>query len=126
MFRRKRTTTNSKKDETIIWEALELLNEKQWSPKQISGYLALKGKKISHELIYRYIRADDSGKLSSNCRHKMKYNRHGRHPRTTKVRSTQNRISIHERPPEANGKRFRDLEMDTILSGKTEREQLLP
>ena len=45
----------------------------------------------------------------------MKYNRHGRPVRTTKVRNIPNRISIHERPPEADGKRFGDWEMDTII-----------
>lgn len=113
--RRKRTTSNSSKDEMIVWTALNYLKEEQWSPKQISGYMKLQGKNISHELIYQYIRADDTGKLAQNCRHRMKYNRHGRPVRTTKVRNIPNRISIHERPIEADGKRFGDWEMDTII-----------
>ena len=78
--------------------------------------MALDGKRISHELIYQYIRADKSGELKKNCRHQMKYNRHGRPDRTTKVRNILHRISIHHRPPEADGKRFGDWEMDTIIS----------
>ena len=113
--RRQRTTTNSKKDEIVIWEALEYLRREQWSPMQISGYMALQGKRISHELIYQYIRADESGELRRNCRHQMKYNRHGRPDHTTRVRNIPHRISIHDRPPEADGKRFGDWEMDTII-----------
>lgn len=45
----------------------------------------------------------------------MKYNRHGRKDRTTKVKNIPNRVSIHDRPVEANGKRFGDWEMDTII-----------
>ena len=45
----------------------------------------------------------------------MKYNRHGRKDRTTKVKNIPNRVSIHDRPFEANGKRFGDWEMDTII-----------
>ena len=115
MERRKRTTTNSAKDPAILWEALDLLKEEDWSPQQISAYMKNRGKAISHELIYRYIRADETGKLSSHCRHKMKYNRHGRPDRTTKVRNIPDRISIHQRPAEADGTRFGDWEMDTIV-----------
>lgn len=113
--RRKRTTTNRAKDPLIVWEALELLKDEDWSPEQISAYLRSRGKNISHELIYRNIRADITGKLASHCRHKMKYNRHGRPARTTKVKNIPGRVSIHERPIEADGSRFGDWEMDTIV-----------
>lgn len=45
----------------------------------------------------------------------MKYNRHGRPDRTTKVRNIPDRVSIHQCPAEADGKRFGDWEMDTIV-----------
>lgn len=115
MERRKRTTANSAKDPAIIWEALDLLKEKDWSPEQISADMRKRGKDISHELIYRHIRADESGGLALHCRHKMKYNRHGRPDRTTKVKNIPERASIHERPAEADGTRFGDWEMDTIV-----------
>jgi len=115
MARRKRTTANSAKDPAIVWEALELLKEEDWSPEQISAYMKSRGKNISHELIYRHIRADESEELASHCRHKMKYNRHGRPDRTTKVKNIPDRVSIHQRPAEADGKRFGDWEMDTIV-----------
>ena len=115
MERRKRTTANRTKDPVIVWEALDLLKEEDWSPEQISAYMKSRGRNISHELIYRHIRADESGELAAHCRHKMKYNRHGRPARTTKVRNIPGRVSIHERPAEADGKRFGDWEMDTIV-----------
>lgn len=114
--RRKRTTTNKAKDPVIVWEALELLKDEDWSPEQISAYLRSRGKYISYELIYRYIRADLIGELASHCRHKMKYNRHGRPERTTKVKNIPGRVSRHERTIEANGSRFGDWKMDTIVS----------
>lgn len=71
------------------------------------------GKSISHECIYQHVRGNEG--LEKHCRHKMKYNRHGRKERTTRVKNIPNRISIHDRPVEANGKRFGDWEMDTII-----------
>lgn len=115
MERRKRTTANSAKDPAIVWEALDLLRSEDWSPQQIEAYMKERGRRISHELIYRLIRADASGELASHCRHKMKYNRHGRPDRTTKVRNIPERVSIHQRPPEADGTRFGDWEMGTIM-----------
>lgn len=115
MERRKRTTSNRLKDPAIVWEALDLLKKEDWSPQQISADMRKRGKHISHELIYRHIRADETGALASHCRHKMKYNRHGRPDRTTKVKNIPGRISIHERPVEADGTRFGDWEMDTIV-----------
>lgn len=40
---------------------------------------------------------------------------HGRIDRTTKVKNIPDRVSIHERPVEADGTRFGDWEMDTII-----------
>ena len=115
MARRKRTTANCAKDPAIVWEALALLTDEDWSPEQISADMRKRGKNISHELIYRHIRADRTGGLASHCRHKMKYNRHGRPGRTTKVKNIPDRVSIHQRPAEADGSRFGDWEMDTIV-----------
>lgn len=115
MERRKRTTANRAKDPAIVWEALDLLKVEDWSPEQISADMRKRGKNISHELIYRHIRADESGELAWHCRHKMKYNRHGRPDRTTKVKNIPERVSIHKRPVEADGTRFGDWEMDTIV-----------
>ena len=111
MARRERTVGNSAKDPVLMWRVRQLLVEEQWSPRQISGALAREGVRISHETIYRMIRADDTGELARHTRHRMK---HRRRPRR-KPMPISNRTSIHERPPEANGKRFGDWEMDLIV-----------
>lgn len=97
------------------WRIEQLIKDEQWSPRQISGYLAREGVKVSHEAIYAMIRSDESGELAGNCRHKMKYKRTVRPHRVTKATNIKNRVSIHERPVEADGKRFGDWEMDLIV-----------
>ena len=113
--RRERLPGNRKIPSAIEKEALRLLVEEDWSPMQISGYLKRKGYKISHETLYRRIRADFSGELASHCRHKMKYRRHISRLCPTKVTNIPNRTSIRERPLEADGTRFGDWEMDLIV-----------
>lgn len=104
-------------------EAIRLLEREQWSPEQISGHLALQQKHISYETIYKIIRKDkrDGGSLYLNCRHKLK---HRSRPVGGRVSSIPNRVSISERPPEADGSRFGDFEMDTIV-GKGNRGAIL-
>ena len=45
----------------------------------------------------------------------MKHRRHIRVPRPTKATNIPGRVSIHERPAEADGNRFGDWEMDLII-----------
>jgi len=111
LARRKRTASNSAKDPVLMWRVRQLLIDEQWSPRQISGALAREGVQISHETIYRMIRADDTGELARHTRHKMK---HHRRPKN-KPMPIAHRTSIHERPLEANGKRFGDWEMDLVV-----------
>lgn len=111
MARRERAAGNSAKDPVLMWRVRQLLVDEQWSPRQISGALAREGMRISHETIYRMIRADDTGELARHTRHRM---RHRRGPRS-KHMPIANRTSIHERPPEADGNRFGDWEMDLIV-----------
>lgn len=96
-------------------EALRLLKEKQWSPEQISGYLKKEGKHISTESIYRIIRKDKKagGELYKHCRHRLKHR--ARPVGSTKRVTIKNRVSISDRPKEADGTRFGDFEMDTIV-----------
>ena len=122
--RRERLPGNHAVRPDVMQEALRLLVSEDWSPKQISGWLSHKGMTVSHETIYRRIRADVSGELVSHCRHRMKYRHHVKRPRTTKVRNIPQRISIHERPEEADGKRFGDWEMDLIV-GKGQKGAIL-
>ena len=114
---------NAKISDTIKQHAIQCLTQKQWSPKQISGVLALDKIRISHETIYKIIREDkrNSGTLYIHCRHKMK---HRKRPIGTVKSNIKNRLSIHQRPAEADGTRFGDFEMDTII-GKNNRDAIL-
>ena len=111
---RRRKSGNRSVDKDVMEEAKCLLITEQWSPEQISGVLAKDGKYISHETIYRMIRKDkaEGGTLYKHCRHKLK---HRTKPVGGKRISIPNRTSISERPTEADGKRFGDFEMDTIV-----------
>lgn len=90
------------------------MRQRQWSPEQIVGYSARKGyAMVSVERIYQYIREDKAagGDLYKHCRHALKHRK--RH--AGKRISIKDRTSIEERPPEADGTRFGDWEMDTIV-----------
>lgn len=113
--KRSKRTPGNRAISKAIWSSVKhyLVNE-QWSPEQISGYLAKDGIKISHETIYAWIREDkrNRGTLYKHLRHRLKH----RKKYVGAGRSCIiNRKSIHERPAEADGKRFGDLEMDTIV-----------
>lgn len=112
--RRERIVTNSALKPGVLKRALDLLRQEQWSPRQISGALALKGIEISHERIYQAIRADKTGELASHTRHGMKHRKRHKAGKAG-VKNIPNRISIHDRPAEADGKRFGDWEMDLIV-----------
>ncbi len=125
MEKRERIVTNSRLKPGVLRLALKHLQEDRWSPEQISGNLRLKGIHISKERIYREIRADQSGELKEYCHHKMKYRHHQEKLYKTAGKSMiPNRISIHDRPKEADGKRFGDWEMDLII-GKEQKSAVL-
>lgn len=125
LIRRERSVSNRRLPNHVIKQAMNLLLTEDWSPKQISGYLKIKGVSISHERIYQEIRADETGLYKKHCRHKMKYRRHKKCKRKTAGKTLiPNRISIHQRPSEANGKRFGDWEMDLII-GKGQKSAVL-
>ena len=115
MGRSHRTPGNRAVSDTLKWRVRELITTEQWSPKQIAGRLKKEGYSISHETIYAMIRADKTGELARNCRHKMKYDKKANRRHETKATNIKNRVSIHERPPEADGTRFGDWEMDLIV-----------
>lgn len=102
-------------DKNILKEILHFLKTEYRSPKQISGYLYMKSKQISHETIYKRIMADETRELRNHCRHKLKYRRHAKVVRKTKLGNIPNRTSIRERAEEADGSRFGDWGMDLII-----------
>lgn len=117
--RKRRAPGNRSIKPYVCKMAIDLLKQEQWSPEQISGYLAKEGVKISHETIYAIIRRDKyigRGSLYKHCRHQLK---HRRRPVGKRI-AIPGRVSIHQRPPEADGQRFGDFEMDTIVGGNNQ------
>ena len=113
MQRRKRTVTNAKLSDELVWRIKEYITNEQWSPRQISGYLRMNERiKVSHQSIYNIIHNDSTGKLAEHTRHKMKY----RHRPKGRHLPIKDRLSIHERSKEVDGKRFGDFEMDLIVA----------
>ena len=92
-----------------------MIIEEDWSPAQIAGVLKKEGIHICKQTIYNHVHADTTGKLASHMPHELKYTKRHRALRPTKATNIANRTSIHSRPIEADGKRFGDWEMDTIV-----------
>ena len=111
MERRKRSVHNAALASELVWRIKQLIIEEQWSPRQISGVLKKEGTSVSHQSIYNIIHADATGILAQHTRHKLKYRRRPKHKRFPIA----DRISIHQRPEQADGKRFGDYEMDLIV-----------
>lgn len=80
--------------EALRWRVKQLITDEQWSPGKISG-------------------------LVGNCRHKMTYRWRHSKVRETKATNIKNRVSIHERPAETDGKRFGVCEMDLIVDSNS-------
>ncbi len=97
--------------------------EEYWSPEQISAVLKERDMSISHETIYKIIRADkkNGGSLYLYCRHKLK---HRARPVSGGSSTICNRINISEKPEEADSRHVGDIEMDTIV-GKVNHRAIL-
>ena len=67
------------------------------------------------QTIYNHVHADGTGRLAPHLPHTLKYTRRVKSLRPTKATNIANRTSVHERPQEADGTRFGDWEMDTIV-----------
>jgi transposase, IS30 family len=106
---------------TVVIEIEAKLNQ-QWSPEQISGWLARHKPeyRVSHETIYRHVWADkrSGGILFKQLRHHgKKYNKRGS---GKAVRGCiPNRVGIEERPIVVDDKsRAGDWEIDTVSGRK--------
>lgn len=114
MARRKRTTSNKKLDDILVWRIKELIRE-DWSPEEIKGVLGKECVSVSIQTIYNIINADTTGELARHRRHpNFKRSPKGER-KPTKATNIANRTSIHDRPKEADGTRFGDWEMDLIV-----------
>ncbi|MFR9523864.1 MAG: IS30 family transposase [Rikenellaceae bacterium] len=120
--RKERYRTPRKFNKEVEDRIKELLAQR-WSPEQIVGHCKRKNlKMVSCEMIYRYIREDKQrgGELYKYCRHRLKHRKRpvgGSFP-------IKDRVSIDLRPPEADGTRFGDWEMDLII-GKGNKDAML-
>lgn len=106
---------NHRKPPELWWRIEQMITEDDWSPAQISGVLGKEGIHISKQTIYNHVHADTTGRLRPHLPHELKYTRRHRALRPTKATNIANRTSIHLRPKEADGTRFGDWEMDTIV-----------
>ena len=106
---------NHRKSPELWWRIEQLIIDEDWSPAQIAGVLRKEGIHIVKQTIYNHVHADRSGKLAAHMPHRLKYIRRTKVLHPTKATNIANRTSIHERPEEADGTRFGDWEMDTIV-----------
>lgn len=116
-LRRKNSRKNSRFTEAVK-QQVEFYIKQDWSPEQISGYLALaEDIHISHETIYQYIWTDkrNGGSLYKHLRwsHKKRRKRYGNRDRRGQIKD---RVSIDQRPQVVEKKaRIGDWEVDTII-----------
>jgi len=108
------------------WTKVAEKINRQWSPEQISGRLALEGAAtVSHEWIYRRIYRDKQagGTLYLNLRcHRKRKKRYGKYDRRGALC---NQVSIEQRPTIVEQKsRIGDWELDTII-GKRHRQAIV-
>lgn len=106
---------NHRKPPELWWRIEMMITELEWSPSQIAGVLCKEGVHIVKQTIYNHVHADKTGRLASFMPNWLKYTKKTKRIRPTKATNIANRTSIHERPAEADGNRFGDWEMDTIV-----------
>jgi len=113
----RRTRLNRARIPTPHWDRAETLLREDWSPEQISSWLAQEeGIVISHEWLYLYVYQNkrDGGDLYKHLRcQKPRRKRYGSNDRRGQIKG---RVSIDERP-EVVEKRSRtgDWEADTVI-----------
>lgn len=106
---------NHRKPDILWWRIDRMIEDEDWSPSQICGVLRKEGVSICKQTIYNHVHADATGRLAAHMPHRLKYTRRVKALRPTKATNIASRTSIHDRPEEADGTRFGDWEMDTIV-----------
>lgn len=113
--RKSRNPGNRSIPKALRAKVFRLIREEQWSPEQVSGYLDLKGERVSKSTIYNWINAT-SVHYSDNIRKFLRHNgRKYKKAGSGKPVTIKNRVSIDERPSDGYGNSVGDLEMDTIV-----------
>jgi IS30 family transposase len=102
------------------WLLVEELIEEDWSPEQISSWLKMNTRiRLSHEWIYRYIRADKQygGSLYTHLRCRKK--RRKKYGSNSARGQIPDRVSIDKRPAIVETRsRIGDWEIDTIIGAR--------
>lgn len=106
---------NHRKPPELWWRIDRMIIEEDWSPAQIAGVLGREGIHIAKQTIYNHVHSETTDRLRPHLPHGLKYTRRCRAQRPTKATNIAHRTSIHQRPAEADGTRFGDWEMDTIV-----------
>jgi len=122
-IRKERLKEPRKMSKQVINRIEKYIRTEQLSPEQIVGLCKEKGyMMVSKSTIYNYIREDKKkgGDLYKHCRFQLK---HRKRP-VGKYSPIKNRISIKERPKEADGTRFGDWEMDLIVGANNKGAKL--
>jgi len=102
---------------SVHWARVEELVRQDWSPEQVSGWLAREeGIAVSHEWIYLYVYIDKrhGGDLYKHLRcQKPRRKRYGSNDRRGRIKD---RVSIDERPEVVAARtRIGDWEADTVI-----------
>jgi transposase, IS30 family len=117
-LKRRKKATKAKKMTAEVVALVDAKLRLEWSPEQISGWLAREHAIfISHERIYQHVWADkrQGGTLYQHLRqsHKRRKKRYGSKDRRGQIK---NRVSIDERPAiVAQKTRLGDWEIDTVI-----------
>lgn len=114
--RRSKSPGNRSVGALVRSRVFELIRKEQWSPEEVSGWLRREeGMKVSKSTIYNWIAAC-SPHHKDNIRRQLR--RGGRKAKSSDQAGRSfipNRVSIDERPVEADGRTIGDWEMDTIV-----------
>lgn len=93
-----------------------LIRTEQWSPEEVSGWLLREeGLKVSKSTIYNWIEARSPYFQDNIRRHLRHSGKRGKKNARKLNMPISNKVSIDERPSEADGQRIGDWEMDTIV-----------
>lgn len=114
--RRSKSPGNRSVGALVRSRVFELIRKEQWSPEEVSSWLRREeGMKVSKSTIYNWIAAC-SPHHKDNIRRQLR--RGGRKAKSSDQAGRSfipNRVSIDERPVEADGRTIGDWEMDTIV-----------
>jgi IS30 family transposase len=110
----------------VTWQLVESLLRQDWSPEQISSWLARSSNlTVSHEWIYQFVLADKhaGGTLYKHLRcQKKRRKRYGQYSRRGQIPNQQ---SIDQRPSIVDSRsRYGDWEVDTVI-GRNHKQALV-